>query len=62
MPQESAYTRKTSSPAEEQDQIQFESAPQDAVQDLDDILNDIESVLETNAEEYVNGFVQKGGQ
>ncbi|WP_115790812.1 ubiquitin-like protein Pup, partial [Bifidobacterium breve] len=27
-----------------------------------DILNDIESTLETNAEEYVNSFVQKGGE
>lgn len=29
---------------------------------LDDILNDIESTLGTNAEEYVNSFVQKGGE
>ena len=29
---------------------------------LDDILDDIESALETNAEEYVNSFVQKGGE
>lgn len=29
---------------------------------LDAVLDDIESVLETNAEEYVNSFVQKGGQ
>ncbi|PLS28477.1 Pup-like protein [Bifidobacterium anseris] len=33
-----------------------------AIDDLDAILDDIEEVLETNAEEYVNGFVQKGGQ
>ncbi|MBT1161052.1 MULTISPECIES: ubiquitin-like protein Pup [Bifidobacterium] len=29
---------------------------------LDSVLDDIESVLETNAEEYVNSFVQKGGE
>lgn len=30
--------------------------------DVDAILGDIDSVLETNAEEFVRGFVQKGGQ
>lgn len=29
---------------------------------LDDILDEIDSVLETNAEAFVQGFVQKGGQ
>ena len=29
---------------------------------LDSLLDDIESTLETNAEEYVSRFVQKGGQ
>ncbi|KAB7791401.1 ubiquitin-like protein Pup [Bifidobacterium leontopitheci] len=35
-----------------------------AVQDdaLDAVLDDIESTLETNAEDYVNSFVQKGGE
>lgn len=32
------------------------------VDDLDDVLDDIESVLQTNAEEYVSSFVQKGGE
>ena len=31
-------------------------------QSIDDLLNDIDSVLETNAESFVQGFVQKGGQ
>ena len=30
--------------------------------DIDAILDDIDEVLETNAEEFVRGFVQKGGQ
>jgi len=30
--------------------------------DLDSLLDEIDSVLETNAEEFVRGFVQKGGQ
>lgn len=30
--------------------------------DIDDVLDEIDSVLESNAEEFVRGFVQKGGQ
>lgn len=42
------------------------AAPQaaDAKRDaeVDDLLAEIDGVLETNAEEFVHGFVQKGGQ
>lgn len=31
-------------------------------QSLDDLLDEIDAVLETNAESFVRGFVQKGGQ
>jgi ubiquitin-like protein Pup len=30
--------------------------------DVDDILDEIDSVLESNAEEFVKGYVQKGGE
>lgn len=30
--------------------------------DLDSLLDEIDGVLETNAEEFVRSFVQKGGQ
>ncbi|MDP4014461.1 MAG: ubiquitin-like protein Pup [Candidatus Nanopelagicales bacterium] len=30
--------------------------------DIDAILDEIDEVLEVNAEEFVRGFVQKGGQ
>lgn len=30
--------------------------------DLDDLLDEIDSVLEVNAEEFVKNYVQKGGQ
>jgi len=33
-----------------------------ASSDIDDILDEIDGVLESNAEEFVRGFVQKGGQ
>ncbi|EME35612.1 MULTISPECIES: ubiquitin-like protein Pup [Kocuria] len=41
-------------------------APSEAAQarssQADDFLADIDSILEANAEEFVKGFVQKGGQ
>lgn len=30
--------------------------------DIDSILDEIDSVLESNAEEFVKGYVQKGGE
>lgn len=30
--------------------------------DLDDLLDEIDSVLESNAEDFVKSYVQKGGQ
>lgn len=35
---------------------------QQAVSDLDQLLAEIDGVLEENAEDFVKGFVQKGGQ
>ncbi|MGF1646040.1 MAG: ubiquitin-like protein Pup [Kineosporiaceae bacterium] len=31
-------------------------------EEVDDLLDEIDSVLEENSEEFVRGFVQKGGQ
>ncbi|WP_336921219.1 ubiquitin-like protein Pup [Aquipuribacter sp. SD81] len=33
-----------------------------ATSDVDSLLDEIDDVLETNSEEFVRGFVQKGGQ
>lgn len=48
------------------DQPTPESAPAAQAQvptnDLDSLLDEIDTVLESNAEEFVRGFVQKGGQ
>jgi len=30
--------------------------------ELDDLLDEIDDVLETNAEDFVNSYVQKGGE
>ena len=40
----------------------IEHAPLQRGQSLDGLLDEIDEVLESNAEEYVRGFVQKGGQ
>lgn len=37
-------------------------AGQAATSGVDDLLDEIDGVLESNAEEFVRGFVQKGGQ
>lgn len=34
----------------------------ETTQGVDDLLDEIDNVLESNAEEFVRGFVQKGGQ
>jgi ubiquitin-like protein Pup len=38
------------------------AAPTVQASEIDDILDEIDGVLESNAEEFVRGFVQKGGQ
>ena len=37
-------------------------APEVEPEDVDDLLDEIDSVLEENAEEFVRGYVQKGGE
>ena len=39
-----------------------DAAGQAQVAGVDDILDEIDSVLETNAAAFVQGFVQKGGE
>lgn len=35
---------------------------EETLTDIDALLDEIDSVLESNAEEFVNSYVQKGGQ
>ncbi len=52
-------------PREEETEVD-EVAPSETGQELkaelDDLLDEIDDVLETNAEEFVKNYVQKGGQ
>ncbi|WP_345474482.1 ubiquitin-like protein Pup [Glutamicibacter ectropisis] len=61
MTQESFSARRnTQDQATETEQVQVNTTGQSA--GVDDLLDEIDSVLESNAEEFVRGFVQKGGQ
>ena len=65
MPQrESADQHSTARDADvdEQTAAVVETAPSDLDADVDSILDEIDSVLEENAEDFVKSFVQKGGQ
>jgi ubiquitin-like protein Pup len=37
-------------------------APSELISDVDGLLDEIDAVLEENAEAFVRGYVQKGGQ
>ncbi|MBV1778553.1 ubiquitin-like protein Pup [Paeniglutamicibacter sp. ABSL32-1] len=52
--------RREEAQAQETEQEVTAAAGQDA--GVDDLLDEIDGVLERNAEEFVRGFVQKGGQ
>ncbi|MUK01086.1 ubiquitin-like protein Pup [Vibrio cholerae] len=64
--QDRISTSGTSSRTEEDvpDTAPAAPATQDSAQTqgVDDLLDEIDGVLESNAEEFVRGFVQKGGQ
>ncbi|MBA2726406.1 MAG: ubiquitin-like protein Pup [Actinobacteria bacterium] len=47
---------------EEQSQADEKKAETTSTQEIDDLLDEIDSVLEENSEEFVRAFVQKGGQ
>ncbi|WP_370324776.1 ubiquitin-like protein Pup [Euzebya sp.] len=47
---------------EEQESTVEQDAPEVDTSDVDDLLDEIDGVLEENAEEFVKNYVQKGGQ
>jgi len=59
--------RKNPPRPQEQDEV-AEQAPASSEQgealkaELDDLLDEIDEVLETNAEDFVKSYIQKGGQ
>ena len=64
MPEQEHKQARRTGPAEAASQ---EPAPRQGVggeltERIDDLLDEIDSVLEENAEEFVRNYVQKGGQ
>jgi len=62
MAQEQIRPRPSGGDDGEQGAGQVHAAAQSQDHGLDSLLDEIDSVLESNAEEFVKGFVQKGGQ
>ncbi|AGH41416.1 MAG: ubiquitin-like protein Pup [Bifidobacterium thermacidophilum] len=63
MPQEFAQGRARGEQRADDSQQPLERAQAETQTDaLDQVLDDIASTLETNAQDYVNSFVQQGGQ
>ena len=56
-------TRKKKDKEEkEQPQAEAASTKEDVTKDVDELLDEIDEVLETNAEDFVRSYIQKGGQ
>ncbi len=61
-------THKSKPAVRTEDAVDTEAAPATAETgeklkaELDDLLDEIDDVLETNAEDFVKSYVQKGGQ
>ena len=53
-------------PKEREADVEEDSAPakqgEKIKEELDDLLDEIDSVLESNAEDFVRSYVQKGGE
>ncbi|HYI62605.1 MAG TPA: ubiquitin-like protein Pup [Acidimicrobiales bacterium] len=58
--------KKRSAPQREAEEVADAPQPSERGEeikaDIDDILDEIDDVLETNAEDFVRSYVQKGGQ
>ena len=48
--------------AEEQPGTPSAKVESEVLDDVDELLDEIDAVLEVNAEEFVRGYVQKGGE
>jgi len=56
--------KTTSDRTNEEEQVETKLAPkgEKLKAELDDLLDEIDEVLEANAEDFVKSYVQKGGQ
>ncbi len=58
--------KRRTAPAREAEEVtdapQTNERGEEIKADIDDLLDEIDEVLETNAEDFVRSYVQKGGQ
>ncbi len=60
--------REQKKKSSERDEVQTEELPASSESsdklkaEMDDLLDEIDEVLETNAEDFVKSYIQKGGQ
>lgn len=45
-----------------QEEVKAGDSKEELKEDIDDLLDEIDGLLEENAEEFVKGFIQKGGE
>lgn len=66
MPEKSEKSRKkpeeTTPPAEDKKGIEASEKREKIKQGIDEILDEIDGLLEENAEEFVKSYVQRGGE
>ena len=65
MAQEHKHSKKSSEteePGEAAPSAEVAERKEQLDEDIDAILGDIDEVLETNAEDFVKSFIQKGGE
>lgn len=55
-------TKAAPAKQEETEEVEPTKADTKLKDELDDLLDEIDSVLEVNAEEFVKGYIQKGGE
>ena len=55
-------TKPAESEAEVDEEVVVDAQPSETTEKIDDLLDEIDSVLEENAEEFVKNYVQKGGE
>ena len=60
--QEQKRTQKRTDGGGEAEQVVATDKGQQLKEEMDEILDEIDSVLEQNAEEFVKSYVQKGGE
>ena len=60
--QEQQRSRHTSQETTDSEEVEVDTEARESIEFTDDLLDEIDSVLEENAEEMVKNYVQKGGQ